>query len=80
MMMKKVAIAVGIAFLMSGVAYAKPDSVPGVGCPVCHDGPPPKKVLTAKAKEWFEKVKDVSKCKDCHAKGEGGKMTSKAAK
>jgi len=78
-MMKKLAVAVGVAFLMSGMAYAKPDVVPGVGCPTCHVGKPTDKKLTEKAKEWLGKVKDTSKCKDCHAKGEGGKMTSKAA-
>lgn len=76
-MMKKLAVAFGIAFLMSGAAFAKPDTVPGAGCPVCHDGPPPKKVLTAKAKAMMTEHKELSTCKNCHAKGEGGKMTSK---
>ena len=77
--MKKLALMVGVVFLMNGLAYAKPDTVPGAGCPTCHAGKPTEKKLTPKAKEWMDKVKDTAKCKDCHAKGEGGKMTTKAA-
>jgi hypothetical protein len=77
MMKKTAALSVGIAFLMSGIAYAKPDAVPGVGCPVCHVGPPQKKVLTQKAAAMFATQKDVAKCKECHSKGEGGKMVTK---
>jgi hypothetical protein len=77
-MMKTLALTVGIAFLMSGFAYAKPDSVPGVGCPVCHNGSPQKKVLTEKAASMLAVHKDANKCRECHSKGEGGKMATKS--
>jgi hypothetical protein len=76
--MKRVCVAVGIAFLMSGVAYAKPDIVPGVGCPVCHVGKPTDKKLTEKAAAMVAQYKDLNTCKGCH-KNEGGKMSKPAA-
>jgi len=77
--MKKLAFAVGIAFLMSGMAYAKPDIVPGVGCPTCHVGKPTDKKLTEKAAAMLAQYKDTKTCKGCHAKADGGKMTKPAA-
>jgi len=75
---KTIAILVGVALLISGVAFAKPNAVPGVGCGVCHNGPPSKKTLTEKAAAMFALHKDLNKCKECHSKGDGGKMATKA--
>lgn len=74
----RIALALSLAILVSGTAYAKPDTVPGAVCTVCHKAmPPAKDNLNPKATAMLKTYKDVAKCKECHSKGEGGKMATK---
>ncbi|MCX6547869.1 MAG: hypothetical protein WCO20_10410 [Holophagaceae bacterium] len=64
-----------IALLSVVPASAKPTTVKGAKCTVCHDGAPKDKKFNAATNKMFPKYKE-DKCKDCHAMADG-KMTSK---
>ena len=75
----KLAFAIGLAFLVSGTAYARPDAVPGAACTACHEkGAPSKANVSAKAAGMLKTHKDLAKCKDCHSKGADGKLANKS--
>jgi len=75
----KIALVLGFALLAGGTAYAKPDAVPGAACTTCHKGMPPSKTnLNPLAAAMYATHKDLAKCKECHMKGAGDKLASKA--
>jgi hypothetical protein len=74
----KLALALVLAFLASGTAYARPDAVPGAACTTCHKAMPPTKTnLSPVATAMFATHKDIAKCKECHTKGTSDKLASK---
>ena len=78
-MSKTLAIAIGSAILVSGVAYATPDSVLSAPCTTCHKGiPPSKENLNPMAAAMLATHKDVAKCKECHTKGANDKLATNA--
>ena len=75
---RSIALAISLAVLVGGTAYAKPDSVPGAACTACHKAMPPVKTnLNPKAAAMFATHKDAAMCKGCHSKGENGKLATK---
>jgi nitrate/TMAO reductase-like tetraheme cytochrome c subunit len=64
-----------LALVVAPAAMAKPTTVKGAKCTICHDGAPKDKKFNAAATKMFPKYKE-DKCKDCHSMVEG-KFTSK---
>jgi hypothetical protein len=60
---------------LAPLATAKPTTVKGAKCTVCHEGAPKDKKFNAAAKKYFPKFTE-DKCKDCHSMVDG-KFTSK---
>ncbi len=55
-------------------ALAKPTTVKGAKCTVCHEGAPKDKKFNAAATKMVAKYKEAE-CKNCHG-FEGGKLTT----
>lgn len=64
-----------LVLLLAPTAMAKPTTVKGAKCTVCHVGVPKDKKFNAAAAKMFPKYAEA-KCKDCHSWVDG-KMTSK---
>ena len=64
-----------LALVLAPAAMAKPTTVKGAKCTICHEGAPKDKKFNAAAAKMFPKYKE-DKCKDCHAVTDG-KFTSK---
>lgn len=60
---------------LAPLATAKPTTVKGAKCTVCHEGAPKDKKFNAAAQKYFPKFTE-DKCKDCHSMVDG-KFTSK---
>ncbi|WLT30123.1 hypothetical protein [Geothrix sp. PMB-07] len=60
---------------LAPVASAKPTTVKGAKCNICHEGAPKDKKFVPAAQKMFPKYKE-DKCKDCHSMVDG-KFTSK---
>jgi nitrate/TMAO reductase-like tetraheme cytochrome c subunit len=65
-----------LALAVAPAAMAKPTTVKGAKCTVCHDGQPKKTSLNAKAVAMLKAHKTEASCKDCHSWADG-KFTSK---
>ncbi len=63
---------------LAPVASAKPTTVKGAKCTICHEGSPKDKKFNAATMKMFPKYTEA-KCKDCHSMVDG-KFTSKKAK
>ena len=63
---------------LTPVASAKPTTVKGAKCTICHEGSPKDKKFNPATVEMLAKFKE-DKCKDCHSMVDG-KFTSKKAK
>jgi nitrate/TMAO reductase-like tetraheme cytochrome c subunit len=64
-----------LALLVAPAAMAKPTTVKGAKCTICHEGSPKDKKFNAATHKMFPKYKE-DKCKDCHSVVDG-KFTSK---
>jgi len=64
-----------LVLALAPIANAKPTTVKGAKCTICHEGSPKDKKFNAAATKMFPKYKE-DKCKDCHAMADG-KFTSK---
>ena len=60
---------------LAPIASAKPTTVKGAKCTVCHEGSPKDKKFNAATQKMFPKFAE-EKCKDCHS-WKDGKFTSK---
>ena len=60
---------------LAPVASAKPTTVKGAKCTICHVGAPKDKKFNEAATKMVAKYKE-DKCKDCHGMADG-KFTSK---
>jgi nitrate/TMAO reductase-like tetraheme cytochrome c subunit len=74
--MRLTLLTAALLLALAPVASAKPTTVKGAKCTVCHEGAPKDKKLNAAASKWFPKVKE-DKCKDCHSVVEGKFTTTK---
>lgn len=65
------------AVLIAAVpALAKPTTVKGAKCTVCHDGAPKDKKFNAATTKMMAKYKE-NQCKDCHGFADGKLTTTK---
>jgi nitrate/TMAO reductase-like tetraheme cytochrome c subunit len=65
------------ALLIAAVpALAKPTTVKGAKCTVCHDGAPKDKKFNAATTKMMAKYKE-NQCKDCHGFADGKLTTTK---
>ena len=64
-----------LAALCAAPAMAKPTTVKGAKCTICHEGSPKDKKFNAATQKMFPKYTE-DKCKDCHSMADG-KFTSK---
>ena len=64
-----------LALVVAPAAMAKPTTVKGAKCTICHEGAPKDKKFNAATQKMFPKYKE-DKCKDCHGMADG-KFTSK---
>jgi len=67
-----------LVLALAPVASAKPTTVKGAKCTICHEGAPKDKKFNAATNKMFPKYKEAE-CKDCHSMAEG-KFISKKAK
>ena len=74
-MRRSLALLALAAFVCAVPASAKPTTVKGAKCTVCHEGAPKDKKFNAATQKMVAKYKE-DKCKDCHTWADG-KMTSK---
>jgi hypothetical protein len=61
---------------LAPAAMAKPTTVKGAKCTVCHEGAPKDKKLTPAAVKMFPKYKEAQ-CKECHGWADGKLTTTK---
>jgi nitrate/TMAO reductase-like tetraheme cytochrome c subunit len=68
-----------LVLALAPVANAKPTTVKGAKCTVCHQAMPAKKDnLTKVAADMLAKHKTEASCKDCHSMADGKFMSKKA--
>jgi nitrate/TMAO reductase-like tetraheme cytochrome c subunit len=65
-----------IALAVAPAAMAKPTTVKGAKCTVCHEGAPKDKKFNPAATKMVAKFKE-DKCKDCHGWADGKLTTTK---
>ena len=61
---------------LAPVASAKPTTVKGAKCTVCHEGAPKDKKFVPAAAKMFPTYKEAQ-CKDCHGFADGKFTTTK---
>ena len=67
-----------LMLVLAPAAMAKPTTVKGAKCTVCHEGSPKDKKFNAATQKMFPKYAEA-KCAECHTWTDG-KFTSKKAK
>lgn len=73
-MRRTILFTAALMLALAPLATAKPTTVKGAKCTVCHEGSPKDKKFNAATQKMFPKYKEAE-CKNCHA-WENGKLTT----
>ncbi len=73
--MRRLILSAAVLAFAAAPVLAKPTTVKGAKCTICHEGAPKDKKFNAATQKMFPKYKE-DKCKDCHSMVDG-KFTSK---